>query len=462
MSIGISLVLVALFLSMNAFFVAAEFSLVRVRKSQIELAIQEGKPGAKQAMVVANNVNAYLSACQLGITLSSLALGWLGEPAFSALLQPIFEALHLPEAVVSAICVAIGYFLMTAFHVVAGELIPKSLAIFSTESYALFTAAPLTWFYKVTYPIMWLFNVLTNAFVRLLGHDVTKDHEAYTSDEIRILLDESTASGLISADQNEFVDNIFDFARNDVADIMTPRTELVCLNVNDSLADNLRVVSNHNYTRYLLCGRDKDDVLGFVHIKDLLRLPEDTPMSKITPRPIIAVPEKLAVLKLLEMFKRNSTKIAVVVDEHGGTGGIVTMTDIVVEIVGDYDDEYPHKSNGQRIVDLGDGHFETDGSCHIDDFVKTAGIRRDDVDSHDTLGGLLFELFDSIPEAGDTIEYASNGKCIRFEVCSMEAYKIGRVEFQIAHIENGNEIDNTSGGDNSIGNDVPSDAQEGQ
>lgn len=434
MSVGVSLILVVLFLAMNAFFVSAEFSLVRVRKSQIELALQEKKTGAKQAMIIVENVNAYLSACQLGITLSSLALGWLGEPAFAALLYPIFNVLGIPDAVVAAICIALGYFLMTTFHVVAGELIPKSLAIFSTEAYALRTAAPLVWFYKITYPIMWLFNNITNTFVRILGHSPANECDAYTPDEIRILLDESTDNGLLDTDQNEFVGNIFDIAQKDVADIMTPRTNLVCLSVDNSFAENLSIVSSHNYTRYLLCGKDKDDVIGFVHIKDLIHLPENTSMSDIVLRHILAVPEKLAIPKLLEIFKKNSTKIAMVVDEHGGTSGIVTMTDVVSEIIGDYDDEYVHDDNSHHLVDLGDGHFEADGGCPIDDFIDAVGIRRSEVDDCDTLNGLIFKLFDGIPETGDTVEFFGSNKQIRFVIQSKETYKIHQVEFWVDDI----------------------------
>ena len=269
MPIGISFLLVVVFLLMNAFFVVAEFSLVRVRRSQLEMAVEEGKPGAKNAKIIADNVNAYLSACQLGITLASLALGWLGEPAFAALFHPIFEALHLPQAAVTAICVAIGYFLMTTLHVVVGELIPKSLAIFSTEKYALHTATPLMWFYRITYPIMWLFNSITNGVVRLLGHDPANEHEVYTEEEIRLLIDESTESGLIDSEQNEFVDNIFDIAEKDVEAIMTPRPDMVCLSMEDSLEENLRVVDEHKFTRYPVCRKDKDDIVGFIHIKDL-------------------------------------------------------------------------------------------------------------------------------------------------------------------------------------------------
>ena len=175
----ISLALVVVFLAMNAFFVVAEFALVRVRKSQLELSVAEGKRGAKNALTIALDVNAYLSACQLGITLASLALGWLGEPVFAALIRPLFELFGAPEAVIAVAAVAIGYFIMTTLHVVAGELIPKSLAIFSTEKYALATATPLMWFFRITYPIMWLFNSITNGFVRLLGHDPANEHEVF-------------------------------------------------------------------------------------------------------------------------------------------------------------------------------------------------------------------------------------------------------------------------------------------
>ena len=177
---AVSLLLVLFFLLMNAFFVAAEFSLVRVRKSQVEILVDEGRKGAKNTKLVADNVNAYLSACQLGITLASLALGWLGEPAVSELIGPLLAAFGLPEAAIHAIALVIGFVVITALHIVVGELIPKSLAIFSTERYALFTATPLVWFYRITYPIMWLFNSITNGVMKLLGHDVANEHEVYT------------------------------------------------------------------------------------------------------------------------------------------------------------------------------------------------------------------------------------------------------------------------------------------
>ena len=281
MSIAVSLGLVVVFLIMNAFFVIAEFALVRVRKSQLELAIDEGKPGAKNAMKIAENVNAYLSACQLGITLASLALGWLGEPAISKLFEPLFTMLGLPEAAIVAISVAIGYFIMTTLHVVVGELIPKSFAIFATERWALRTATPLIWFYRITFPIMLLFNGITNAVVRLTGHDPANEHDVYTGEEIQLLIDESTESGLIDPEQNEFVDNIFDLGDKDAEAIMTPRMDVVCVDLENSLEENLQVIQQYKYTRYPVCRGHKDRIVGFVHVKDLYTMPHGSTVNDL-------------------------------------------------------------------------------------------------------------------------------------------------------------------------------------
>ena len=324
MHIGISLLLVAFFLAMNAFFVIAEFAMVRVRPSQIEMALQEGKPGAKAAKRVTENVNAYLAACQLGITLASLALGWLGEPAFSALVRPVLAPLGLSSTAISSIAIAIGYILMTTLHVVVGEQIPKSFAIFSTERWALRTSGVLVVFYRITYPIMWLFNTLTRGAVRLAGHDPDKEHEVYTDEEIKLLIDESTESGLIDPAQNEYVDNIFDIGDKDAEAIMTPRTDLVCLDVEDTLDEVQQQIRNYKFTRYPVCRGSKDRIVGFVHVKDLYTAQPVERVEDLPIRSIEAVPESISVSKLLSLLQKKHTKIAVVVDEHGGTSGIVT------------------------------------------------------------------------------------------------------------------------------------------
>ncbi len=431
MPIGVSLVLVILFLLMNAFFVMAEFSLVRVRRSQIEILVEEKRAGAKYASLVAGNVNAYLSACQLGITLASLALGWLGEPAVSALFNPLFAALHVPASAAYAISVAVGFCLITALHIVVGELIPKSMAIFSTERYALFTAAPLVWFYRLTFPIMWLFNTVTNAVIRLMGHDPADEHEVYTEEEIRLLIDESTESGLIDTERQEYVDNIFDIADKDAEAVMTPRPNMVCLSMEDSLEENLRLVNTHKFTRYPVYRQDKDDIIGFIHIKDLYNISLDTAMEDICIRRMIAAPESMSVVKLLGLFKREKTKMALVIDEHGGTSGLVTMGDIIGEIIGDYEDEYLHGIN-DSFRQISQNHYLATGSCDIEDFLELVDVKPSSPIEFETVGGLLFDLFDCIPSAGDSVEYAQDDKVVRFVIRTMENHRVGQIEFWVS------------------------------
>ena len=434
MPIALSLLLVLFFLLMNAFFVAAEFSLVRVRKSQVEILVDEGRKGAKYAKLVADNVNAYLSACQLGITLASLALGWLGEPAVSKLFEPLFTALNVPEAAMHGISVAIGFIIITALHIVVGELIPKSLAIFSTERYALFTATPLVWFYRITYPIMWLFNSITNGVMKLLGHDIANEHEVYTDEEIKLLIDESTESGLIDPEQNEYVDNIFDLGDKDAEAIMTPRTDVVCIDLEDPLEQNLETVLRYKYTRYPVCRDSKDHIIGFVHVKDLYTLPKNAAIDDLRIRAIQAVPESVSIAKLLQTLQSKRTKIAVVVDEHGGTAGIVTMSDIMEQIVGRIDDEYVHGSS-YEVVKMEDGSYLVDGSLPIDEVGELIGFEPEESEECETAGGLLLTLFDRIPDEGDTVAVEHGNDKASFTVVGMDRHRIDKIRVVVEHAE---------------------------
>ncbi|WP_080800766.1 hemolysin family protein [Arabiibacter massiliensis] len=431
---ALSLLLVLFFLIMNAFFVAAEFSLVRVRKSQVEILVDEGRGGAKYTKLVADNVNAYLSACQLGITLASLALGWLGEPAVSALISPLLSAFGLPEAAIHAIAIAVGFIIITALHIVVGELIPKSLAIFSTERYALFTAAPLVWFYRITYPIMWLFNSITNGVMKLLGHDIANEHEVYTGEEIKLLIDESSESGLIDPEQHEYVDNIFDLGDKDAEAIMTPRTDVICIDLEDPLEENLETVLRYKYTRYPVCRGNKDRIVGFVHVKDLYTLPKDATIDDLRIRVIQAVPEGVPIAKLLQTLQEKRTKIAVVIDEHGGTAGIVTMSDIMEQIVGRIDDEYAH-GGSDEVVKLDDGSYLVDGSLPIDEVGELIGFEPPESEECETAGGLLLTLFDRIPDEGDAVTVEDDGDKAAFTVVDMDRHRIDKIRVVVEHAE---------------------------
>ena len=430
MPIALSLLLVLFFLLMNAFFVAAEFSLVRVRKSQVEILVDEGRKGAKYTKLVADNVNAYLSACQLGITLASLALGWLGEPAVSALFEPLFKALNVPEAATHGISIVIGFVIITALHIVVGELIPKSLAIFSTERYALFTATPLVWFYRITYPVMWLFNSITNGVMKMLGHDVANEHEVYTDEEIKLLIDESTESGLIDPEQNEYVDNIFDLGDKDAEGIMTPRTDVICLNLEDTLEENLDLIHQYKYSRYPVCNGSKDHIVGFVHTKDLVDMPADTPLADWNIRELPPVPEGIPIAKLLETMQEGRTKICVVVDEHGGTAGIVTMSDIMEQIVGRIDDEYVHDTDDD-IELLPDGTYQINGTLAIADLEEVLGFEPEEAADVETAGGLLLSLFDRIPDEGDVCVLEHKDTKVTFTVLAMDRLRIDRIAMAI-------------------------------
>ncbi len=429
--VALNLFLVVLFLAMNAFFVIAEFSIVRVRKSQIELAKEEGKAGAAAAYEIVTNVNAYLSACQLGITLASLALGWLGEPVFAALLRPLFAILGIPESILSVIAIAVGYFLMTTLHVVVGELIPKSMAIFSTEAYALHTSRPLIAFYKITYPIMWLFNSITNGVVKLMGHDPADEHDVYTGDEIKLLVDESTESGLINPEENEFVDNVLDLGIKDAADVMTPRPDVIFLDINDSPESNLNIIKQYSFSRYPVCDGDADHLKGFVHVKDLMDFDAaKTEMQDWKIRELIALPETCYISKIIKEFSSNRTEICAVVDEHGGTAGIVTLDDVIEQIVGRIDDEYRHEGD-ETFKQQEDGSFIIEGKTPINELADIIGFEIDGSKDVETVAGLVLKLFDRIPAEGDmTCVSKVNGEeevVVTFTVDKMDNLRVDRL-----------------------------------
>lgn len=433
MSITLSLILVVFFLFMNAFFVVAEFSLVRVRKSQLQIAEEEGKSGVKAALRIANNVNAYLSACQLGITLASLALGWLGEPAVSELIKPGLAMLGLSDEAISAIAVALGFALVTALHIVLGELIPKSLAIFSTDRYARLTAGPLVWFYRLTAPVMWLFNAVTNGVMKLLGHDIAKEQEVYTGEEIQLLIDESTESGLIDPKQKEFVDNIFTLYSKDVYSIMTPRTDLECFDLELPYSQNIEMIKRCQHTRYPVCRGDKDHIEGFINIKDLYWNDEkirDKYYDNLPVREITAVSETISVQRLLQIMEDKEIKFVLVVDEYGGTAGIVTSSDITDQIVGSIDDEYVQNEDSD-VVPLSFDSFLIDASIPVSEVTELIGFVPENAGECETAAGLLLNIFDRIPKTGDKISVEYKNTKATFTVLAMEKHRIEKISVKI-------------------------------
>lgn len=409
---------------LNGFFVAAEFAMVKVRGSRIETLVQEGQAQAKHAQQVVEHLDAYLSACQLGITLASLGLGWIGEPAVAQLIAPLLLEAGLSETAVHTVAFAIAFSIITALHIILGELAPKSLAIQKADRVTLWTAWPLIAFYKLMYPVIWGLNALSNGLLRLLGIRVVGEHEAaHTEEEIRILMEESHRQGFIDQTELTYVDNIFEFAERNVKEVMIPRTEMACLYLQDSFATHLETALAEQFTRYPVCDPDKDNIIGFVHSKDLLaalaRGKEPALQSLV--RKIHAVPESMPISTLLKLLQKNHSQIAIVIDEYGGTAGMVTVEDILEEIVGEIQDEFDEER--PFIEKVEERQYSVDGGLLIEAVNESFGLELDSEDV-DTIGGWMAARVELPPRVGQKILHAEH----TFTVQEVDHLRVTRVE----------------------------------
>ncbi len=405
MIILINIIIALLLVFMNGFFVATEFAMVKVRKSRIETLMLDGNKSAKYTLTVVNDLNSYLSACQLGITLASLGLGWIGEPAVADALSPLFNLFHMPESLVHSISFVLGFAIITGLHIVLGELAPKSLAIISAEKIAMYTALPLIMFYRLTYPIMWAFNHSTNLILKSFGVSQVDEHDAaHTDEEIKLLVEDSYKHGLIDKTELTFVDNIFDFSEKTVKEIMIPRTDMACIFLEDSFEEIIKYAMDEQLTRYPVCRDSKDNITGFVHIKDLFRLKIEGNNENIENivREIKFVPESMSISELLKIFKREKPQMAIVIDEYGGTFGLVTIEDILEEIVGEIQDEFDEEVDS--ITKTEDNNYVVDGKLILDEINELLKISIES-DNIDTIGGWIYSQLKAYPKINDSIVY---------------------------------------------------------
>lgn len=405
MIIFINILLVFFLVFLNGFFVATEFAMVKVRKSRIETLIIQGNKRAKRTLIVVKDLNSYLSACQLGITLASLGLGWVGEPAILRLLMPIFNLFNLPSSIEHSIAFIIAFSIITGCHIVFGELVPKSLAIISPEKIALSTAFPLIFFYKLTYPVMWIFNHSTNWILKVFGLSQVDEHESvHTDEEIKLLVEESYNHGLVDKTELTLVDNIFDFSDKTVKEIMVPRTDITNIFIEDSFDDIIDFTLKEQLTRYPVCKENKDNVIGFIHIKDLYKqkIEGNNQEIKNIIREIKLVPESMLISDLLKIFKKDKVQVALVIDEYGGTAGLVTIEDILEEIVGEIQDEFDEEEDA--IIKCEDNSYIVDGKVLIEDITEFLYI--DIEDEHiDTIGGWAYTQLYAYPKPNDKFTY---------------------------------------------------------
>jgi CBS domain containing-hemolysin-like protein len=401
LNLFLALVLVAL----NGFFVAAEFALVRVRESRIQQLEQEGSARAVVVRDALRDLDDYLSVCQVGITVASLGLGWIGEPAVAHLIEPVLHAVGITsERAVSIISFVVGFALITYAHLVFGEQAPKYFSIQKAERTALWISRPLKIFMVLFRPLVWLVNASTNFVLRPWGIKLGEEMEAHSEEELRIMISSSAASGELEPEERDYLNNVFDFGDRVAREIMVPRPDIEALSVDMPLPEMVDAAVFGRYTRYPVYEGDLDHIVGAVHVKDLLRAarenPDDFDVRTII-RDCLVVPENKPIEQILREFQKRKLQMAIVIDEWGSVEGLITIEDIIEELVGEIQDEFDEGE--AEIEDIGDGVYAIDGRIPITEVNDYFDVDLPHED-FDTIGGYVLGVLGRPPEPGDTVE----------------------------------------------------------
>jgi CBS domain containing-hemolysin-like protein len=415
------LLLGTLLVLLNGFFVAAEFALVKLRPTQLEEAGTGLRVRLLQQMLA--HLDAYLSASQLGITLASLALGWVGEPAFAWLLRPLLEKLGAGDVLVHSIAATAAFLTIMVLHIVVGEQAPKTLAIRKPFEASLWIVLPLHAFYRATYPAIWLLNKAANGLLQLFGVEpVTEGELGHSEEELRLLL--ASTEEELSQQKRELLDNVFELSHRVARQIMVPRGDVVYLSTTKSVDDNLRLARSSGHTRFPLCRGSLDQAIGLVHIKDLFRL-ETVPRSlEEIARPLTFVPETLSLDQLLRRMRGERVHLAAVLDEYGGTSGIVTLENVIEEIVGQIQDEFDLER--PELVPLGPRRYQVDARMLVEDLEDALKIEFSERDE-DTIGGVVLSELGRRPKVGDIVDVGP----LRLRVADAELNRIRSVELEL-------------------------------
>lgn len=427
MGLTIKLAIVALLILFSAFFVASEFAIVKVRSTRIDQLVEEGNRKAIKAKKVIENLDEYLSACQLGITITSLGLGWLGEDTVQIFLTPIFQWFGLTGPITDVLSFIFSFGLVTYIHVVAGELAPKTLAITQAEWVTLNFSGALYAFYKVMYPFIHFLNMSARGLARLFGIKLVSETDtAHTEEELRMIMTDSFKSGEINHSEYEYVNSIFEFSDRTAKEIMVPRTEITTIEKDLTLKDVFDVMGVEQYTRYPVIDGDKDHVIGLVNLKHLLTAYIKEPANANKPiteymQPIIRVFETVPISDLLLKMQHDRIHMAILMDEYGGTSGLVTIEDIIEEIVGDIQDEFDD-DEVPEVQEISEGHYIIDAKMLIEEVNDLLKINIDDEDI-DTIGGwFLTQRYNAVE--GDSFEFEG----YQFKINELDGHHILYIE----------------------------------
>jgi CBS domain containing-hemolysin-like protein len=414
---------------LNAFFVAAEFAMVKVRESQLKEMIDEGSRGAEFVQkIISKNLDAYLSSAQLGVTLASIALGWVGEPYLAHMLQPLFAMLGIKsDAMLHGTALVVAYALITFFHVVLGEQTPKVLAIRKALPASLWLIHPLHYFYVVFKPAIWLLNTSSNALCRhVFGVDpVAGDERVHSEEELKHIVAESQRSEEVTETEKRIVLNALALNDRYVRDVMTPRKDVVWLDIDEPFEANLKIALESKHTRFPLVEGHLDHSIGLIHIKDVLRMVQENRRDlRASKRDLLMVPEMMPIDKLLRVFLEKHAHLALAVDEYGGAVGIVTLDNVVEEIVGDIQDEFDAavKPEFRRI---NENEFEADGRLNLYELNELTDL---DLESEEaaTIGGYVTHLLGHIPKVGEQVIVAH----YTVTAVRMDARSVGQLYFK--------------------------------
>jgi len=423
----LQLALLAVLVCANGFFVAAEFALVKVRLSQVENLARTGSWTAGVARNVLSHLDEYLSACQLGITLASLGLGWAGEAVAHRLLEPVFGWIGFPGAT-QYVTVPLAFMLITFLHISLGEQVPKIMAIRSAQPTALAVSVPLTIFYKLLWPFIWVLHATSHLILATLGVRSTSGHEElHSEEELRLILAESAAGGQVTRGERLMMENVLDLEDKVTRQVMVPRRDIVYLNNRRPMVENVALIAESQYTRFPLCDGDLDRVVGMVHAKDLLAsLHSGKPIPSLTEivRRLPFFPETMPLDVLLREFQKNRTHVAMVVDEYGTVSGMVTFENVLEQVVGPIQDEFDREL--PMIIRRSNGRYLVDALCNLDDLVETCGVAIPKDVTSDTAGGLMVELLGHIPVPGEKVRLGNH----ELTVLDAEPTRVRRIEVQ--------------------------------
>ncbi len=418
--------------AMNGFFVVAEFALVSVRRSRVDELIAQGNAPARVVRRAIQDPDRFIAATQLGITLASLGLGWIGEPAFAGLIVPLVAAIPGPwdEVLVHSIAGGLAFALITFLHVVLGELAPKSIALQYAERASLIVARPIVWTEKLFRPFIWLLNGTGNGLLKLLGLGAVRGHQqVHSVEELKILMRESQEGGAIEADQEEMLQKVFAFGERQVREVMIPRPDVVGVEKGATLRELLDLFAATRHARFPVYEGDLDQVVGIVAVKDILLALARNPAQVEAPigelaRPALFVPETAAVADLLAEMRASHNQMAVVIDEYGGTAGIVTVEELVEEIVGRLSDELVPAAG--PVVRLDERTVEIDALLRVDEVNEQLGLDLPEGEEYETVAGLLLYRLQHIPIEGEVLSCQG----VELEVTQMKGPKIEKVQIR--------------------------------